>query len=100
MNKERALSLLGLSLRAGKLVTGDDLTLREIRKNQAKFVLISSDASENTKKKFMDKCEYYHIPYTLVFSHDEISRAIGKNRMICGLCDIGFSKKIQEIING
>ena len=54
-NKTKILNLLGLAMRAGKLVTGEELTLKDIRANKAKFVFVAQDASENTRKKIKDK---------------------------------------------
>lgn len=51
MAKEKVLNLLGLAMRAGKLVTGEELTIGDIRSNKAKFVFVAGDASENTRKK-------------------------------------------------
>ena len=49
-------------MRAGKLVTGEELTLKDIRANKAKFVFVAQDASENTRKKIKDKSSYYNVP--------------------------------------
>ena len=54
LNKQLA-SLLGLAMRARKLATGES-ALKAIQSQQAHFVFIASDASDNTKKKYIDKC--------------------------------------------
>lgn len=46
----RALSQLGLAMRAGKVVTGDEIVLKAIRSSEAKLVILAGDASDNTKK--------------------------------------------------
>ncbi|GJM71412.1 hypothetical protein HMSSN036_36280 [Paenibacillus macerans] len=48
MNK--ALSGLGLAMRAGKLVTGDEVVLKAIRSAEAKLVIVAGDASANTQR--------------------------------------------------
>lgn len=48
---EQWISFLGLANRARKLISGEELVVREVRKQKAKLVLLASDASENTKKK-------------------------------------------------
>lgn len=99
MNEDqKALNLLGIAMKAGKLVTGEDLTLKEIRKEQAKVVIIATDASEQTKKKISDKCRYYHIPIVVHFTKSELSHAIGKERTICTTLDNGFGKKFRELL--
>lgn len=60
MNNE--LSLLGLAMRAGKVLSGDELVLKAIRSQEATLVVLAGDASDNTQKKFRDKCGSYSIP--------------------------------------
>ncbi len=44
--------LLGLANRARKVVSGEDLVIKEIRNARAKLVLLTEDASANTAKKY------------------------------------------------
>lgn len=99
MNQDqKVLNLLGMAMKAGKLVTGEDLTLKEIRKEQAKVVLVAVDASEKTKKKISDKCRHYQTPFVVHFTKAELSQAIGKDRTICATTDNGFGKKFRELL--
>lgn len=100
MNKEKSLNLLGLAMRAGKVVTGEELTIGDIRSNKAKYIFVAADASENTRKKIKDKCSYYKVPYNESFLHSELSHAIGKTRMIIGINDQGFANKFKELNKG
>ncbi|MFZ2262530.1 MAG: ribosomal L7Ae/L30e/S12e/Gadd45 family protein, partial [Trichococcus flocculiformis] len=43
--EDKMLNLLGLSLRAGKLITGEEMTIKSIQKNEAVFVLCATDCS-------------------------------------------------------
>lgn len=45
------LKLLGLAMRANKVVTGEDFCVEGIRKNEIKYVFLASDAGINTTKK-------------------------------------------------
>ena len=51
MNRQRWISLVGLANRAGKIISGEELFVKEIRNGKAKLVLLSADASANTTKK-------------------------------------------------
>ena len=44
------LNILGLAARARKIITGETL-ITKIRNNEVEFVIIASDASDNTKKR-------------------------------------------------
>lgn len=98
MNK--VYNLLGLASRARKLSSGDSL-IANVRSGDASFVIISNDASDNSKKKIVDKCTFYNVDYVIYGTVDELSKSIGKNnRVAVAILDKGFSKKIKEIIGG
>ncbi|SDB90271.1 YlxQ family RNA-binding protein [Shouchella lonarensis] len=101
MNDEtRFLSLLGLAARARELVTGEELVLKDIRKNTVEIVLLSSDVSQGTKKKVMDKCTFYHIPVYETYPREVIGRAIGKEeRVVIGVKSKGFAKKLVALLS-
>ena len=94
------LNLLGLATRARKTVSGE-MILNAIRGNTAKLVIIADDASENTKKKLIDKCIYYHVDYVFIESSAILSRAVGKNnRMAIAINDLGVAQKIKNYLKG
>jgi ribosomal protein L7Ae-like RNA K-turn-binding protein len=91
----RTKSMLSLCQRAGKLVTGDDTVLAGIKNGSAFLVLIAADASDNTIKKFTDKCSYYEVPFKVVSDKEELGNCIGKyNRAVFAVTDEGFAKQI------
>lgn len=97
MMKNKVLSQLGLAQRAGKLVTGDDIVFKAIRSNQARLVFVASDASENTQKKFRDKCQTYNVPLVIGFTRDELGESLGKlDRVIVGVTDNGFASMMKN----
>ena len=52
------MGLIGLATKAGKTAGGEFLTEREVKSGRAALVIVAEDASENTKKKFQNMCEY------------------------------------------
>ncbi|MDN6162376.1 MAG: ribosomal L7Ae/L30e/S12e/Gadd45 family protein [Atopostipes sp.] len=99
MNNERKqLNLLGLALVAGRLESGSQSVLTAIRNRNAKLVIIADDASSNTKKQFLNKCDYYKIPSQTLFSKAEISKAIGKERTVCAFTDNGFAQSFKKLL--
>ncbi|ADU30714.1 YlxQ family RNA-binding protein [Evansella cellulosilytica] len=99
MNEEKWLQTLGLVTRARKLITGEELVIKSIQKQKSFFVIVSEDASQNTKKKVTDKCKYYNIPYAIKGNRESIGRAIGKEeRVVIGIEDAGFARKMRSII--
>ena len=62
MQQDRILSMLGLAERAGKVASGEFSTERAVKSQRAFLVIVSTDASENTKKMFRDMCSFYQVP--------------------------------------
>jgi len=101
INNKKILGLLGLSARARNITFGADSTEQEIEKSNIKLVVIAEDASDRTKKNFIEKCNKYNIPVFFYGSIEEISQAIGKpNKAIIGVKNINMAREIEKIIRG
>ena len=88
------LSLLGLSKRAGKLAAGEVA----VRGKQAYLLILSEDASKNTKKKFRNSAAYYELPLAEIGTKEELGRAIGTDmRSIIAVTEEGFAKKLKQL---
>lgn len=96
MNKtEKIYSLLGLCKKAGKLVSGEFATEKCITSGNARLVIISEDASDNTRKKFTDKCTYYKVPVHYFGDKEMLGHAIGKDvRTSLAITDEGLAKTL------
>ena len=46
-------NLLGLMQRAGKLITGEDLIIKNLKNKKIKLLVIAEDCGVNTKKKLL-----------------------------------------------
>ncbi len=98
-NKEKFYGLLGLAMRAGKIVSGEELSVQEIKNNRAKCVILAGDASEGTKKKIQNKCCFYQVPVIIGDHRVILGNAIGKDeRVVIAVCDSGFTKKLMTYI--
>ena len=98
-NEARIYSFLGLAQRAGKLVSGDDSTMLDIKKNRVKLVIVAEDASNNTKKLFKDKTSFRNIACITYSTKLQLGLAIGKApRAVMGIKDTNFANKILELM--
>lgn len=91
--------LIGIARRARKVVMGESV-IAAIQNKSAKVVLISEDASDNTKKKISDKCQYYNITFCFV---DDVllNQSLGEfNKKVIAITDEGISKKIVQYMKG
>ena len=59
---EKALRMLGLARRAGKLILGSDASADAVRGGKAYLAIMASDASDRTKKLIKNKCTSFHVP--------------------------------------
>ncbi len=95
MRNDRILSLLGLAVRGRNLVSGEFSTEKAVKAGKAELVIVSSDASDNTKKLFTDKCRFYNIPFYLYGTKAELGMAIGKDvRSSVAVMDKGLAEAI------
>lgn len=100
MKDKRWMSLLGLANRARKIISGEELTIKEIQRGKAKLILLSADASANTTKKVTDKCNFYQVPYKTVEDRFLLGQAIGKDaRVVVAVLDNGFAKKLLTLLD-
>lgn len=95
---ERVRGLLGLAMRAGRLITGADSVLNTVRSGKACLVLCDESAAENTLKKVKDACIYYHAA-VMYLPQGLLENATGREgRMLGVLTDRGFAQKVQQIM--
>ena len=85
-------------MRAGKIVSGEQGVEIAIKSKKAHLVIVASDASANTLKKFKNSCEYYNVPIIIISDKITFGNAVGKdNRAVMAIIDSGFAKKISEL---
>lgn len=97
MGQSKALSLVGLATKAGRTVSGEFSTEKEVKSGRASLVIVADDASDNTKKKFKNMCDYYHVPICFYKDKDTLGHAMGKEfRASLAILDEGFAKGIQK----
>ena len=100
MKTDNILSTLGLAMRAKCLVSGEFMTESVVKSNAAHLVIIAKDVSENTRKKFNNMCEYYHVPIREYATKDELGHSLGKEfRASLAVTDKGFAQAILKKMN-
>lgn len=97
-NEKAALNLLGLAMRAGQVVSGDDMCEREVRAGKIAIVLMDEEVSVNTRKKYTSLCGERKVPRYEI-SADALGNAIGKpNRMIAAVRKGSLAKKLGALL--
>ena len=97
MSQNRVLSMIGLAQKAGKTASGEFSTENAVKDGSACLVIISEDASANTKKLFTDKCSFYEVPIYTLGTKEMLGKAIGKEmRASLAVTDPGLSDSIMK----
>jgi ribosomal protein L7Ae-like RNA K-turn-binding protein len=100
MKQNQWMSILGLANRARKIISGEELTVKQIQSGKAKLILLSSDASPNTTKKITDKCKSYEVPLKMVEDRHLLGQAIGKEaRVVVAVLDNGFANRLESLLD-
>jgi ribosomal protein L7Ae-like RNA K-turn-binding protein len=96
--------MLGLAMKAGKVASGEFATDKSVKMGKASLVIVSEDASDNTKKMFSNMCEFYKVPIFYYGTKDEIGHSIGKAmRSSLAITDENFAnsliKHLKQSVN-
>ena len=98
---QRLRGMLGFAMRAGKLIIGTEIVCSSMSgKKQPKLVVVSSSASDGTKKKLSYKCEFYKIKMVQIdINTEELGHLLGKTYTpaVIGIMDEGFAREIEKL---
>lgn len=97
MRPNKILSLIGLAMKSGNVVSGEFMTEKAVKSGQAFLVIISSEASDNTRKKFSNMCEFYQVPCSSYGKSEDLGHSMGKEfRVSLAITDKGFADSIRK----
>ena len=93
----RWLNMLGLCMRAGKLLSGEKACIQAIRMGSACAVVLDRAAAKNAEKAVADACAWHEVPLVLA-PENELGWAIGKpGRMVAAITDPSFADRILQL---
>lgn len=101
MERHKCFTYLGFAARAGKAPSGEFQTENAIKQKKARVVILAEDASDNTKKQFINMCTGNDIPCVQLADKATLGHAIGKDfRSSCAITDRSlaeaFLKSLRE----
>ncbi|MCL6632015.1 MAG: ribosomal L7Ae/L30e/S12e/Gadd45 family protein [Alicyclobacillus herbarius] len=98
-NELRALSWLGLALRAGRIRVGSEAVFSAIRSGQAKLVVLAGDAGSNLAKKVADKCAFYQVPLRKGPDKSVLGQALGRRTVgVVAVLDAEFAERFRQSV--
>ena len=68
-SSKKALNLLGIATKAGKTASGEFMTEKAVKEGRAFLVLVSEEASVNTKKMFTVRKKNWATPWAERCAH-------------------------------
>jgi len=97
MNK--ALGMIGLAKRAGKVVSGEFLCDKAIKSGESKLIIIAADISQNGKKAITDACNFYKVDSIEFATSKELGKYTGsEKRTVVSVNDENFKNAILSKI--
>ena len=94
---DKVLSMISLATKAGKTVGGEFSVEKAVKEGRAKLVVVSAEASDNTKKKFTNMCTYYNVPIYFYGTKEELGHFMGKEfRASMAVLDDGFKNALEK----
>ena len=96
-NRQKVFNLIGLATKAGKTASGEFSTEKAVKTGKAYLVIVSEEASDNTKKMFSNMCTYNKVPLYMLGKKDELGHAMGKEmRASLAVLDAGLAKAVEK----
>lgn len=99
-NRRKILNMIGLATKAGKTASGEFSTEKAVKSGQASMVIVSEEASDNTRKMFTNMCTYYKVPIYVFGKKGELGSATGKEmRASLAILDEGLAGAVVKQMN-
>ena len=98
--EKKALSLLGLCLKASRLSLGESAVRKTVLAGKAFLVIFASDCGENTFGKLETLCAEKNTPVMIFSEKEKLGKALGKEgKAVVAVSDQGFAEAIKKIIS-
>ena len=97
---QKALSMIGLAKKAGRIVFGVPMVTEALRGGKLSLVVYATGASENSVKRVTDKAKFYETELLGIdVTPSVLGHSIGKVGAVSavGIADAGFAAAIAKI---
>lgn len=93
-------NFLGLATKSGNIISGEEGCDRALKKGTVSLLLVAGDASDNTKKRFIDACSYRGVDIRIFGEKALLGKYTGKDmRAVVGILNKGFAKQLIKLID-
>jgi ribosomal protein L7Ae-like RNA K-turn-binding protein len=103
MDSQKVINLLTICRKAGKLVTGFDISLENVIARKSSYILLASDVSPKTTKEVHyqlnnEGLESKVSVLTLPLTMEDVANYIGIRAGVIAICDKGFGKSFEKLL--
>lgn len=100
MNESKVLNLLGLAQRAGKLLSGDFVVEKAMKRGTYPLLIMASDCAKNNREKYEYLASTNTTPMRVISTKEALGSALGKEmRAVIIVNDRGFAKTLLAEID-
>ena len=94
---DSVLSMLSIAAKSGNVVSGEFSTEKAVKTGHAYLVIVSAEASGNTKKSFCNMTDFCHVACYCYGSKEALGRCIGKEfRASLAVTDENLAKAVEK----
>jgi ribosomal protein L7Ae-like RNA K-turn-binding protein len=98
--RRRVLDLLGLSARAGGVVTGTVSVRQAVREARVHRVFLAEDAAPGQRQKLEPLLQARQVPSHILYSRVELGSAVGRSPVSAvGVTDLKLARRIGEMVS-
>ena len=87
------INTIRICIKASKYSFGETM-LYDIKSKKVFVVVIANDAGNANKKKVIDKCNCFKIPYFVLMSKSELMSIFNRNISSFGITDVNLAQKL------
>lgn len=99
MSESNIYSFIGLARKAGAVALGESMAHQAVKKDAAHLVLITHDASENTRKKIETALYGTNIPALTFGTKERLGQMLGKTFLsVVAITEKGFAERVYKLI--
>lgn len=98
--RERALNLLGIALRGGRLEVGTVSVKEGARRGTIAVAVLAADAGENARDRVVPQLEAAGVPVAEAADRRALGAALGRERVVVvGVTDRGLAREVLETLS-
>ncbi len=100
MADEKFFRMLGLAARMRGIAFGEGAAKDAIRSGKAGLVIVASDASDNTKKKFRNSSEFYSVKLIEYSDKLTLGKYTGREfAVVLAITNQGIAEELQKCLD-